>query len=108
MKRLLCVIYTILTCFLIHATEKKFTFSHLNLEDGLSSVSVNDIWLDPTGLIWIATADGLDCFDGNTIVSHIPSKDIHQGIPKLFTRAPRRFGIASNTGNTGSEAVERK
>lgn len=29
-------------------------------------------------------------------------------IPKLFTRAPRRFGIASNTENTGSEAVERK
>lgn len=29
-------------------------------------------------------------------------------IPKFFARAPRRFGIASNTGNTGSEAVERK
>ena len=86
MKKLLCIIYTASLCFLIQATDKKFTFSHLNLEDGLSSVSINDIWLDPSGLIWIATADGLDCFDGNTIVSYCPPQDIHQETPKIFVR----------------------
>lgn len=89
MRRLLCIIFAALTCFLpqmTQAAEKKFTFSHLNLEDGLSSVSVNDIWLDPSGVIWIATAEGLDSYDGNTITPHCPPHEIHQGTPKLFVR----------------------
>lgn len=35
------------------------------LEDGLSQVSSNDLLLDSSGFVWIATQDGLNKFDGN-------------------------------------------
>lgn len=37
---------------------------HFNLEEGLSQVSVNDLIKDNHGFVWIATADGLNRFDG--------------------------------------------
>lgn len=42
-----------------HSTIKYYT-----LEDGLSQVSTNDLLLDKSGFIWIATQDGLNKFDG--------------------------------------------
>jgi len=38
---------------------------HYSLEDGLSQVTVNDLLLDKSGFVWIATQDGLNRFDGN-------------------------------------------
>jgi signal transduction histidine kinase/ligand-binding sensor domain-containing protein/CheY-like chemotaxis protein len=37
---------------------------YFTLEDGLSQVSSNDLLQDRSGFIWIATADGLNRFDG--------------------------------------------
>ena len=37
---------------------------YFTLEDGLSQVSCNDLLLDKTGFIWIATENGLNRFDG--------------------------------------------
>ena len=92
MRKLLCIIFAALTCFLpqmTQAAEKKFTFSHLNLEDGLSRVSVNDIWLDPSGVIWIATAEGLDSYDGNTITPHCPPPRDTSRNSEAFRKAAR-------------------
>jgi signal transduction histidine kinase/ligand-binding sensor domain-containing protein/DNA-binding response OmpR family regulator len=41
-------------------------FYNLNQEDGLSHPEVYDILKDSTGYLWIATADGLNRYDGNT------------------------------------------
>lgn len=38
---------------------------YYTLEDGLSQVSTNDLLLDHSGFVWIATQDGLNKFDGN-------------------------------------------
>ena len=38
---------------------------YYTLEDGLSQVSSNDLLLDSSGFVWIATQDGLNKFDGN-------------------------------------------
>lgn len=38
---------------------------YFTLEDGISQVSSNDLLLDSSGFIWIATQDGLNKFDGN-------------------------------------------
>ena len=87
MRKLLCILLsTTLLCLLTYANERKFSFNHLNIEDGLSSIAVNDIWPDPSGVIWIATSVGLDCYDGNSIVSFCPPQEIHQGLPEIFTK----------------------
>jgi ligand-binding sensor domain-containing protein len=56
----------------IEASESESTiFDHLNprikqftLQDGLSQVSANDLIHDKNGVVWIATQDGLNRFDG--------------------------------------------
>lgn len=40
------------------------TFTHYSLENGLSENTVMDMVQAPDGLIWIATWDGINCFDG--------------------------------------------
>ena len=39
-------------------------FEHLTINDGLSQSSANDILQDHRGLLWIATQDGLNRYDG--------------------------------------------
>lgn len=86
MKRLIFILMTTLACLDVLAGGKKLSFNHLNIEDGLSSVSINDIWTDPSGVIYIATAVGLDCYDGNVILPFCPPQEIHNGTPEIFTR----------------------
>lgn len=63
-----CVIF--LMTFLMlpsHPTfsqNQEFRIKSFTLEDGLSQVSVNDLLEDYYGFLWIATADGLNRFDG--------------------------------------------
>jgi hypothetical protein len=65
----------VVVCFCIVALSFSSAFSqsnidsyrikHFTLEDGLSQVSTNDLLLDKSGIVWIATQDGLNRFDGN-------------------------------------------
>ncbi len=45
--------------------KNSYSIKHFTLEDGLSQVSTNDLLLDKSGFVWIATQDGLNRFDGN-------------------------------------------
>lgn len=40
-------------------------FEYLNMSDGLSNYTVNDFFQDEYGRMWIATREGLNCYDGN-------------------------------------------
>ena len=49
----------------LHAqTKKNIRFERLSLEQGLSQSSVNAVLQDERGLMWIATQDGLNTYDG--------------------------------------------
>ena len=116
MRKLLCILSALMICLMIQANGRKISFNHLNIEDGLSSISIHDLWLDPSGVIWIATASGLDCFDGNSIVPASSHQENHQGMPKtvarqltgdedghLYVLYPRQIGILdTRTGKTGT------
>ncbi len=52
-----------------------FTFRHLTTDDGLSQISVNDIYIDERGFVWIATRDGLCRYNGNDIRTFKQQKD---------------------------------
>lgn len=46
---------------------QEYRFETLSVEDGLSQITVSDICQDEKSRIWIATLDGLNCYDGNRI-----------------------------------------
>jgi signal transduction histidine kinase/ligand-binding sensor domain-containing protein/CheY-like chemotaxis protein len=66
-------------------SSEAFSFKHLTIENGLSSNIVTKIIEDSYGFIWIATQNGLNRFDGSSIVTFyyepsdsgsIPNNDI--------------------------------
>ena len=46
---------------------QNIVFNHLLPENGLSQISVNSLYVDENGKIWIATRVGLNCYNGNSI-----------------------------------------
>lgn len=48
---------------------QNITFSHLTTDDGLSQFSVNSLYIDERGIIWIGTREGLNRYNGNDIKS---------------------------------------
>lgn len=47
--------------------ERYYRFARLTVEDGLSSFRAYDVVQDSMGFLWIATLEGLNRYDGNTI-----------------------------------------
>ena len=47
-----------------HAGQSPHQYIEYTTENGLSLNSVNDLHFDKQGFLWIATADGLQKFDG--------------------------------------------
>jgi ligand-binding sensor domain-containing protein/serine phosphatase RsbU (regulator of sigma subunit) len=43
------------------------SFRHLNIENGLSQNTGNEVVIDHAGFVWIATSDGLNRYDGNNL-----------------------------------------
>jgi len=52
---------------LFSTNEKQLSFYHISVDDGLSHLSANDTFIDSLGIAWIATVDGLNCYNGNSI-----------------------------------------
>jgi len=61
--------------------SQEYKFRTLGVEDGLSQITVSDICQDEKSRIWIATLDGLNCFDGNHIkvFNHFHNDSISYG-----------------------------
>lgn len=67
--------------FVVALYSQKYKYSVLGVEDGLSQITVSDICQDEKSRIWIATLDGLNCFDGNQIrvFNHFQTDSISYG-----------------------------
>ena len=59
----------------LHAQQKDINFTSLTTEDGLSSNTVNAILKDRHGMIWFATEDELDRFDGTRLAIYRHQQD---------------------------------
>lgn len=55
------------SCCFLRADDQLFYFTTLNLKDGLSQLSVFDIYQDSKGFIWFATRNGLNKYDGTSM-----------------------------------------
>ena len=62
-----CFLFGLLVVFSFQLAAQNITFNHLSTDNGLSQISVNDIYVDENNLIWIGTREGLNCYDGNDI-----------------------------------------
>lgn len=49
---------------------EQITFNHLTTEDGLSQFSVNALYSDENGVLWIGTREGLNRYDGHSIQTY--------------------------------------
>ena len=66
MRRIATILFLWLSCFTAGAFEEKdITVKNISTGDGLSHHSVNTIYQDEFGFIWIGTLDGLNRYDGH-------------------------------------------
>lgn len=77
MKKLIfsCFLLGLLALFPSWLVAQNITFKHLSTDNGLSQISVNDIYVDENSLIWIGTREGLNRYDGNDITVYRLEKD---------------------------------
>ena len=70
-----------LFCFSFPLKSQEYKFKTLGVENGLSQITVSDICQDEKSRIWIATLDGLNCYDGNHIkvFNHFHNDSISYG-----------------------------
>lgn len=67
MKNILTILISILS---VSGMAQNITFRNLTPENGLSQISVNDLYQDERGFIWIATREGVNCYNGNSIQTY--------------------------------------
>ena len=51
------------------------SFKHLTTDDGLSQFSVNNLYIDENGILWIGTREGLNRYNGEDIQTYKLEKD---------------------------------
>ena len=78
--RILTVISAIvLSCMASYGQQ--ISYSSLTTENGLSQMTVNDIYIDEYGMVWIGTNYGLNRYDGHSIDVFHNEKDNTASIP---------------------------
>ena len=63
---------------------QNITFNHLTTDDGLSQFSVNSLYIDENGVLWIGTREGLNRYDGEDIQTY----KLQKNDPTAFSATP--------------------
>ena len=63
------IIFTFFLCSITSLIygQQNYLFENISVPEGLSNATVNYIFQDSNGFLWISTADGLNRYDGNNI-----------------------------------------
>lgn len=69
-KRYLLLIILLFLSFPLFSTEPSFPFRSITISEGLSHNTINAIYKDSRGFIWLGTQTGLDRFDGINITNY--------------------------------------
>lgn len=65
----------IICIFAVQLQAQNVTFGNLTTEDGLSQFSVNSLYIDENGMLWIGTREGLNRYNGTDIQTYKLEKD---------------------------------
>lgn len=69
------LLFVILSIAAASSNGQNITFNHLTTDDGLSQFSVNSLYIDENGILWIGTREGLNRYNGNDIQTYKLSKN---------------------------------
>ncbi len=83
----LLVFLIILFCFETTSAQNDLNFISLTTKNGLSSNTVNAILQDKHGLVWFATSDGLNKFDGTNFTVYTYNDADTTSIPSNVIKA---------------------
>ena len=67
MRKAILLFLLFLSVTAVRTLGQNITFSHLTTDDGLSQFSVNSLYIDERGIIWVGTREGLNRYNGNDI-----------------------------------------
>lgn len=70
MKKVILLLLLLLNIMSVRPQGQNITFRHLTTDDGLSQFSVNSLYVDENGVIWIGTREGLNRYNGNDIKTY--------------------------------------
>ncbi|AVM52982.1 signal transduction histidine kinase [Bacteroides zoogleoformans] len=71
MRKFTILLLTILWSMVAIALQgQNISFNHLTTDDGLSQFSVNSLYIDEGGVLWIGTREGLNRYDGKEIQTY--------------------------------------
>ncbi len=79
--RLLGVMVVFVCTMANAAAQQEINFTSLTTKNGLSSNTVNAILKDRYGLMWFATEDGLNKYDGNTVTVYRNKPNDEHSLP---------------------------
>ena len=68
----------------LFSQKSQYRFDHIDVAKGLSQNTVNDIFQDREGYLWIATQDGLNRYDGYDIKQYLPNRSDSTSISDNF------------------------
>ena len=105
------ILLFILCCCFNRVDANDITFSHITTENGLSQYTVNTIYQDENGLIWIGTGNGLNRYNGNEIKVYKRSRNsdktlLHNVISQITGNRNGEIYILGPTGVTGLNLVD--
>ncbi|HWR33503.1 MAG TPA: two-component regulator propeller domain-containing protein, partial [Chitinophagaceae bacterium] len=100
-------------CHSISQVSESLHFDHLSTADGLSYDKVRSIVQDHTGFIWIATANGLNRYDGHRFKTFYSDFTDSSSLPdnrvvKLFTDSKKNLWICTRSGVSRYDPVSEK
>ncbi len=108
-KKILLGIY--LACLSSQISAQNYRFDHISTDQGLSQATVNCIFKDSKGFIWIGTNDGLNCYNAYaiTIYKHV-SGDPHSISGNIITSIAEdsQANLWIATRNNGLNYFDRK
>lgn len=71
MQKFILRLLFILVCTVTTTLQgQNITFNHLTTDDGLSQFSVNSLYIDENGILWIGTREGLNRYNGEDIKTY--------------------------------------
>ena len=69
-RKLAQLFFVLLSLAIVSASygQRNYLFENISIPEGLSNSTVNYVFHDSNGFLWISTADGLNRYDGNKMV----------------------------------------
>ena len=81
MRYLFVLLFLLLSTVVISQQARQYSFTHYSITNGLSSNIISSVVQDDDGYLWIASANGLQRFDGKSFITFRASKNIKGGLP---------------------------